>query len=259
MLGRLSVTARCAALTSGAHARRPLVTHVAAAARRLRGAEVGRPLACAPAPHIGRPLSGDAKKAAAATAKAEDGADVDDLVPLTPAQKLGVGINLSAWAAGLSLAAVCAYYIVRELLPSRMSPNSVFDAAFAAVSGDDRVARVYGEPLKGYGRDHGGHREGRRNFIENTPYVDEKDGSKRLRVRFNIKGPYSEGFVFAEISDATDGFVYLMVQDKRTGRVITIQDNRLAMQASAGIRSDAERSALAGLIGGTGGGGPPKF
>ena len=175
-----------------------------------------------------------------------------------PAQKLGVGINLSAWAAGLSLAAVCAYYIVRELLPSRMSPNSVFDAAFAVVSGDDRVARVYGEPIKGYGRDHGGHREGRRNFIENTPYVDEKDGSKRLRVRFNIKGPYSEGFVFAEISDATEGFVYLMVQDKRTGRVITIHDNRLALQASAGIRSDAERSALAGLIGGTGGG-PPKF
>ena len=99
--------------------------------------------------------------------------------------------------------------------------------------------------------------EGRRNFIENTPYEEEADGSKRLRVRFNIKGPYGEGFVFAEISNKYDGFVYLMVQDKRTGRVVTLEDNRLALKAST-PKSDAERSALAGLLGG-GGGGPPKY
>ena len=50
-----------------------------------------------------------------------------------------------------------------------------------------------------------------------------------------------------------DDFVYLMVQDKRTGRVVTIEDNRLALQASSGARSDAERSALQGLLGGTDG------
>ena len=49
-----------------------------------------------------------------------------------------------------------------------------------------------------------------------------------------------------------------MVQDKRTGRVVTLEDNRLALASSAN-RSDAERSALAGLLGGGGGGGPPKF
>ena len=43
-------------------------------------------------------------------------------------------------------------------------------------------------------------------------------------MRFNVKGPYSEGFVFAEISNKMDDFVYLMVQDKRTGRVVTLED-----------------------------------
>ena len=47
-----------------------------------------------------------------------------------------------------------------------MSPNSVFDGAFEIVRNDPQVKRRYGEPIKGYGRDHGGHREGRRNFIE---------------------------------------------------------------------------------------------
>ena len=37
--------------------------------------------------------------------KAMSEEEIDDLVPLTPAQKLGVGMNLTAWAAGLSLAA----------------------------------------------------------------------------------------------------------------------------------------------------------
>ena len=48
-----------------------------------------------------------------------------------------------------------------------------------------------------------------------------------------------------------------MVQDKRTGRVVTLEDNRLSLKAMA-PKSDAERSALAGLLGGSGGG-PPKY
>ena len=247
MLSRLAGSGRALAVVARSGNQRAL--HVVRC-QRPGGAEVARPALCAPAP---RSLSSEAPKAAAAAKAEGDGSDVDDLVPLTPAQKVGVGLNLTAWGAGLSLAAVCGFYIVRELMPTKMSPNSVFDRAFAVVREDERVVRIYGDPLKGYGRDHGGHREGRRNFIENTAYDEEKDGSKRLRVRFNIKGPYSEGFVFAEISNKMDDFVYLMVQDKRTGRVVTIEDNRLALQASSGARSDAERSALQGLLGGTDG------
>lgn len=31
---------------------------------------------------------------------------------------------------------------------------------------NERVIQIFGEPLKAYGQDHGGHKEGRRNFIE---------------------------------------------------------------------------------------------
>ena len=254
MLSRLAVTSRAAAraapLRSSLHVQsaravaRPPARAIKAQRRRLAADE--------------KPPQ---KKKSAVEKAVED--DIDDLVPLTPAQKVGVGLNLSAWAAGLGLASVCGYYIFRELMPTKLSPNSVFDKAFEVIRSNSTIERVYGTPLKGYGRDHGGHREGRRNFIENTAYDDEQDGSKRLRVRFNVKGPYSEGFVFAEISNKMDDFVYLMVQDKRTGRVVTLEDNRLAMQAASGARTDAERSALQGLLGGSFGGdaaaGPPKY
>ena len=254
MLSRLAVTSRAAAAAA-----RPLrssihVQSARAARQPARAIKAQR-----------RRLAADekppTKKKSAVEKAVED--DIDDLVPLTPAQKVGVGLNLSAWAAGLGLASVCGYYIFRELMPTKLSPNSVFDKAFEVIRSNSTIERVYGTPLKGYGRDHGGHREGRRNFIENTAYDDEQDGSKRLRVRFNVKGPYSEGFVFAEISNKMDDFVYLMVQDKRTGRVVTLEDNRLAMQAASGARTDAERSALQGLLGGSFGGdaaaGPPKY
>jgi import inner membrane translocase subunit TIM21 len=73
------------------------------------------------------------------------------------------------------------------------STTLLISRAFEIVRGHYEIVRIYGEPIKGYGRDHGGHREGRRNFIENTAYDEPSDGSKRTRVRFNIKGAYSEG------------------------------------------------------------------
>ena len=123
---------------------------------------------------------------------------------------------------------------------SKMSPNSVFDGALEEVRNNAEVKHRYGEPIKGYGRDHGGHREGRRNFIEcvqtcfhasnegllfstvatlliifflserHTTRVDKEDGSRRTRVRFNIEGPYGHAFVFSEVSsDMPSGeFVY---------------------------------------------------
>jgi import inner membrane translocase subunit TIM21 len=235
MLARLAVTSRAAARAAA-----PLRSSI-----HIRSA---RAVAARPVQRNGsRRLATEQKPKKSAVEQATE--DIDDLVPLTPAQKVGVGLNLGAWAAGLGLASVCGYYIVRELMPSQLSPNSVFDRAFEVVRGDSTMERVYGTPLKGYGRDHGGHREGRRNFIEHTQYEEEKDGSSRMRVRFNIKGPYGEGFAFAEVSNKHEGFVYLMVQNKRTGVTHTLVDDRLALQAQA-PRSAAERSALAGLLGG---------
>jgi len=121
----------------------------------------------------------------------------------------------------------------KELIPTKMSPNTVFDKATDIIRQNREVQQRFGEAFKTYGRDHGGHREGRRNFIEHTEYVNQDDGTKRTRVRFNLEGPYGQAFVFAEVSkDMPSGeYVYILVQDKRNGAVITVQDNRSSLLA----------------------------
>jgi len=175
------------------------------------------------------------------TQKKEEGDTNDDKndesakqIVLTPGEKVVVYGRFAMWSVMLSLAAVCGYYIFKELLPTKMSPNRVFNTALVAVRENELVKRRYGDTLKGYGRDHGGKREGRRNFIEHTEYKDEEDGSNRTRVRFNLEGENGQAFVFAEVSsDMPSGeFVYVLVQDKATGQVETVIDNRSAMTAA---------------------------
>lgn len=180
-----------------------------------------------------------------------DGTNRNDIV-LTPGQKVVAGTRLTLWAGALLFAGTCAYYIGKELLPTKMSPNTIFSRASDAVLQSKEVQNRFGEPLKVYGRDHGGHREGRRNFIEHTEYTDKDDGSKRCRVRFNLQGKFGGAFVFCEVSsDMPSGeFVYLLVQDKRNGHVITLVDNRsrLLTQRMAGGSSEG-REALENLLG----------
>jgi len=172
---------------------------------------------------------------------------------LTPGEKVVAGTRLTMYAGMFALAGCCAYYIGKELLPTKMSPNSVFDKAFSIIRENNEVKRRFGEPLKAYGRDHGGHREGRRNFIEHTQYKDKDDGSDRTRVRFNLEGHFGSAFVFAEVSgDMPSGeFVYILVQDKRNGQVVNVVDNRSSLLAKrmAGD-NDAGRQALQNLLGG---------
>lgn len=135
----------------------------------------------------------------------------------------------------------------------KMSPNSVFDKSFDVVRKDPEVLRRYGDRVKAYGRDHGGHREGRRNFIEHKEYTDEQDGSKRTRVRYNLEGQFGRAFVFAEVSASMSRgeFVYILVQDKSNGRTHTVVDNRSAMTAArlAGQNKEAS-SAMSQLLSG---------
>lgn len=164
----------------------------------------------------------------------------------------GEKIGFMRGLAYLTVAVIAAgslYFIVDELMPSRTSANHLFNEAFDAVKQNHDVLNRYGEPLKGYGRDGGGRREGRRNFVEHKNYVGE-DGSKRLRIRFNIEGPFGHAFVFAEVtSDMPKGqWMYLLVQDMQTGRVMTLQDNRAMHQAMSKSASPEERAALQALI-----------
>ena len=136
-----------------------------------------------------------------------------------------------------------------------MSPNRVFDRSFAVIKEDAEVIRRYGDAIKAYGRDHGGHREGRRNFIEHTEYVDKDDGSKRTRVRYNLEGRFGAAFVFAEVSNqmSSGEFVYILVQDKSNGRVHTVVDNRAALMAGRLAAGNKEaQSAMSQLLSGSG-------
>jgi import inner membrane translocase subunit TIM21 len=173
---------------------------------------------------------------------------------LTPGQKVVAASRLGLWAGVAAFALACAYYIGRELIPTKMSPNTVFNKAASLVRKHPQVLRQYGESIKVYGRDHGGHREGRRNFVENTQYDSpDGDGSKRTRVRFNLEGQFAGAFCFAEVSNqmSSGEFVYVLVQDKQSGRVITVVDNRAALTAKRLAGGNQESaSAMQQLLGG---------
>jgi len=184
---------------------------------------------------------------------AEDGEPTSQEIVLTPGEKVVAGTRLFFWGGALTFASICAYYIGKELLPTKMSPNTIFDKASTKIHNHPDVKRRFGDNFKTYGRDHGGHREGRRNFIEHTEYTNEDDGSKRVRVRFNLEGQYGNAFVFAEVSKEMKSgeFVYILVQDKRNGAVITVEDNRSALLAKrlAGGSSEGQ-DVFANLLGG---------
>lgn len=98
--------------------------------------------------------------------KAPGGEATSNEIVLTPGQKVVAGTRLTMWLGVAALSITCSYYIGKELLPTKMSPNSIFDCAFSKIKADEGLKRRFGSSLKAYGRDHGGKREGRRNFIE---------------------------------------------------------------------------------------------
>lgn len=117
--------------------------------------------------------------------------------------------------------------IAREILPSRLSGTSVFNDALKLVLDNPDVNRYLGGNVKGYGKDFGGKRAGRRNWIENYIYEDE-DGMQHCRIKFNVEGNRGKGVVFAEKSKEMGAgeFHYLVFVDGNTGAVVGIIDNR---------------------------------
>ncbi len=193
-----------------------------------------------------------AKEESSSNNKGDEAEEMKEIM-LTPGQKVAAYSRLTMWIGAFGFALVCGYYIAKELIPTKMSPNTVFSGASEVIRNNAIVTRQYGEKLKFYGKDFGGHREGRRNFIEHTDYTNEEDGSKRTRVRFNVEGQFSDAFCFAEVSsDMPSGeYVYILVQDKRTGRVITVVDNRAALTAKRLAGGNQETAnAMQQLLGG---------
>lgn len=202
-----------------------------------------------------RALSSQAGQPKEEPPKGEVGDEDTKEIVLTPGQKVVAASRLGLWAGIFAFGSACAYFILKELIPTKMSPNSVFNGASAKVREDPQVRRQYGEAMKFYGKDHGGHREGRRNFIEHTEYQSPDDGSNRTRVRFNLEGQFNSAFCFAEVSSEMPSgeYVYILVQDKQTGRVIRVVDNRAALTSqrlAGGNKQTAD--AMQQLLGGGG-------
>mmetsp|Transcript_40765 Transcript_40765/g.127566 ORF Transcript_40765/g.127566 Transcript_40765/m.127566 type:complete len:283 (-) Transcript_40765:287-1135(-) len=150
----------------------------------------------------------------------DEGEDDEDEEEMTFSEKMSAGFWGLVYLGAFGLACTCLYFIGAELFPSRMNPYSVFNRALDDVKADLHVSSKFGEPIKGFGKDGGDRREGRRRYIDHYEFDHPKDGSKRVRIRFNIEGPHGRALVFAEVSNkGSDKWVYLMVQDVRDGSV----------------------------------------
>lgn len=125
------------------------------------------------------------------------------------------------------LGLVCAGYTIKSLLPTRLSGKGLFDEVFSLLQYNDEVTNICGTHVKGYGRDFGGHSEGRRNLVDELIYTTP-DGRKHCRIRFHMEGAIGKIRVWAEVAedDSPGNFTYIIFQDMRTGRVLTYVDDR---------------------------------
>jgi hypothetical protein len=98
----------------------------------------------------------------------------------------------------LGLGAVCVFFTAQELFPGRMSALSLFSEVFEKLQNHEEVMVMTGHNMKAFGRDVGRNTEGRRNHVDSYSYTAE-DGSKRLRIRMNIKGEKGKVIVWAEV------------------------------------------------------------
>ncbi|CAI5740389.1 unnamed protein product [Hyaloperonospora brassicae] len=181
----------------------------------------------------------------AADAKTPDGQKAPDALVLTPFEKVTATATGGFWLGLLGLGAIGVYFVARELLPNRMSPNGLYSESLDIVSNNTDVISRLGLPIHGYGHDHGGHREGRRNRIEHVN-LTTKDGTPRLRIKYNIKGPSGHAYVFAEANQnmKKDEYAYLIVQVTKTGELLKIFDNRQLLAAETKEEQDALRQLL---------------
>lgn len=182
------------------------------------------------------------KPAAQAT---KEGQKAPDALVLTPYEKVTATATGGFWLGLIGLGAVGVYFVARELLPNRMSPNGLFSESLDFLSENTDVTSRLGLPIHGYGHDHGGHREGRRNRIEHVNLKD-KNGLPRLRIKYNIKGPTGHAYVFAEVNQnmKKNEYVYLIVQVTKTGELLKIVDNRQILSAETKEEQDALRQLL---------------
>ena len=106
--------------------------------------------------------------------------------PKTAGEKVAYWGNIAMRWTLLMAGLGCLYLTIKEVFPGRLSPNNLFSEAFDVLQVCDDIIEITGSPMKAYGRDVG-RNEGRRNHVDSYSY-SERDGSERMRVRFNVEG-----------------------------------------------------------------------
>ena len=177
-----------------------------------------------------RPNAESAEEASSIIQQSVDGNHPNDNLPMTTGQKVAEGGKASMIIGAFGVAAACAGLLAWELRPTKFSPQSIFDKALSAVREHPDVTMRIGNVEKGYGTDHGGKSEGRRNFTAHDEFEDE-EGHKIVRIKFNVKGTRGQGTVFAAVSSGVSGDMlqYLIFQHQPSrGKPISysLVDNR---------------------------------
>lgn len=186
--------------------------------------------------------------------------DYDDYEePTTAGGKVAMWTRMMLQLALLGAFAGCTYITFQELFPGRMSPNRIYSDAFEFLKSNAEVQRMIGEDMSAFGRS-----AGRRHF-DSRSYTDDYGGN-RCRIRFNIRGSRGQVMVWAEMADtfaeSSDEFAYLICQDRRSGRVLTVQDNRSRLDELAAngklVINESLVSKMTKMITGLTGGVPPE-
>jgi|MDTB01.1.fsa_nt_gb hypothetical protein len=204
-------------------------------------------------------VTGEGNEKKAHTSLAQyDYDDYDDYEePTTAGGKVAMYTRMMLQLAMLAAFAGCTYITFQELFPGRMSPNRMYGDAFELLKTNAELQRMIGEEMSAFGRS-----AGRRHF-DSRAYIDDYGGN-RCRIRFNVRGSRGQVMVWAEMADTfadSSEFAYLIVQDRRTGQVLTVQDNRAKIDemASAGqlVVHESFLTKAMKLMGGGAGEGPP--
>ena len=127
----------------------------------------------------------------------------------------------------LGIFAYCMVVVAVELFPGPTGANNMYARAFDLVRTNAEVQKITGENMTAYGRSQG------RRHIDSRTYLHD-DGTTRTRIRFNVMGKKGKAMVWAEMSNNMgdmEEFAYLILQDRRSGRILTLHDNRTALDA----------------------------
>lgn len=154
-----------------------------------------RGLASQSAARLQRQQYQDESKSLSKQAEEDPFDSITDKIPERPVS-VAEGASYSlVILAGLAVAGVAAYAVLKELI-FQPKEYKIYGKALDRVQNDHQVMVRLGSPITGYGQE--SRNRAARQRISNRTYVDE-DGVERVEVMFYIRGPQGAGKVYSEM------------------------------------------------------------